>query len=64
MSIIVTIEELKAYESALFHWSLKRIESYEKILKDGDTKTCILKWQQSMNEWIKENPAPKLIPSV
>jgi len=69
MSITVTIEELRNYESAMEAWYMKRLEAASLItIEDssrfGDDRQRGLKWKQSMQDWIKENPMPKLIPSI
>jgi hypothetical protein len=71
MTITVTVEELRAYEKACFAWAHKRSEYFATQLvlvsSEGGLNRSVEQRPgivAAIAHWEKENPAPRLIPSV
>lgn len=63
MTITVTIEELRAYETALIRWGTDRafyFSEYAGLHPNHKPHERM----EVMDAWEKSNPIPKIIPSV
>ena len=67
MNITLSIEELREYEDKMQKWFSERISNIEKTTlfshERGGYETRF-SGKLPFDEWIKQNPMPKLIPSV
>jgi len=65
MSITVTVEELQKYEHEMNDWFLKRIVAAEEArIPEMDGSQRKLMWRVHFEDWLQQNPQPKLIPTV
>jgi hypothetical protein len=69
MTITVSIEELRDYESKCIDWTTKRGSAIQKILTLAPSHDDYLRREKTVNltalkEWDAANPFPKLIPAL
>jgi hypothetical protein len=66
MNITVTVEELREYESKIHEWTIRRVKDLvkERVPNSFGGSDFQYREKNPLEEWMKANPIPKLIPSI
>lgn len=66
MTITVTVEELKAFESKLVEWDAKCMAASIKVVTDFSSPQGhrIIRGEVAQKDFISKNPKPTLIPLI
>jgi len=69
MTVTVTIEELREFESKMYLWGRGKVEAELRTLTGSQHMGCgverlVRDFKTEMTAYEKENPIPRLIPNV